>query len=80
MFGGVQIHEAYEGKTRIKSARCMLWYWRLDITLVEAVGPNGEVTGLDFSKNMLKIGEEKLKHFSNVNLSPWKCHGTSLSR
>ena len=32
--------------------------------LLEAVGPNGEVTGLDFSKNMLKIGEEKLKRFS----------------
>ncbi|MFO1444606.1 demethylmenaquinone methyltransferase [Bacillus sp. Bva_UNVM-123] len=31
------------------------------IALAEAVGVNGEVFGLDFSKNMLKIGEQKLK-------------------
>lgn len=31
------------------------------IALAEAVGENGEVVGLDFSKNMLKIGEEKVK-------------------
>ncbi|MCM3707701.1 MULTISPECIES: demethylmenaquinone methyltransferase [Cytobacillus] len=31
------------------------------IALAEAVGENGKVTGLDFSKNMLKIGEEKIK-------------------
>ncbi len=31
------------------------------IALAEAVGNNGEVIGLDFSKNMLKIGEEKIK-------------------
>ena len=39
----------------------MLWNSRLDIALAEAVGPNGEVTGIDFSENMLKVGEEKLK-------------------
>ncbi|MGN7178463.1 demethylmenaquinone methyltransferase [Cytobacillus sp. SAFR-174] len=31
------------------------------IALAEAVGESGKVTGLDFSKNMLKIGEEKIK-------------------
>lgn len=31
------------------------------IALAEAVGVNGKVTGLDFSKNMLKIGEDKIK-------------------
>jgi demethylmenaquinone methyltransferase/2-methoxy-6-polyprenyl-1,4-benzoquinol methylase len=31
------------------------------IALAEAVGENGHVVGLDFSKNMLKIGEEKIK-------------------
>ncbi|RFU69094.1 demethylmenaquinone methyltransferase [Bacillus sp. V59.32b] len=31
------------------------------IALAEQTGPNGNVTGLDFSKNMLKIGQEKIK-------------------
>ena len=31
------------------------------IALAEAVGKEGEVTGLGFSKNMLKIGEQKVK-------------------
>ncbi|CAM4061148.1 demethylmenaquinone methyltransferase [Mesobacillus thioparans] len=31
------------------------------IALAEAVGKDGNVTGLDFSKNMLKIGEEKIE-------------------
>lgn len=31
------------------------------IAMAEAVGTEGEVIGLDFSKNMLKIGEEKVK-------------------
>jgi demethylmenaquinone methyltransferase/2-methoxy-6-polyprenyl-1,4-benzoquinol methylase len=30
------------------------------IALAEVVGPSGEVTGLDFSKNMLKVGQEKV--------------------
>ncbi|MCC3358319.1 demethylmenaquinone methyltransferase [Bacillus sp. REN16] len=30
------------------------------IALAEKVGPSGKVTGLDFSKNMLKIGQEKV--------------------
>lgn len=29
------------------------------IALSKAVGPSGEVTGLDFSENMLKVGEAK---------------------
>ena len=31
------------------------------IALAQAAGPQGEVWGLDFSKNMLKIGEQKVK-------------------
>lgn len=31
------------------------------IALAEAVGPSGEVTGLDFSQNMLNVGKEKVK-------------------
>ncbi len=30
------------------------------ITLAEKIGPEGKVVGLDFSKNMLKIGQEKV--------------------
>lgn len=32
------------------------------IAMAERIGPNGEVVGLDFSKNMLKVGEEKVKN------------------
>ncbi|ARJ51881.1 demethylmenaquinone methyltransferase [Staphylococcus lutrae] len=38
------------------------------IALSQAVGPNGEVTGLDFSENMLKVGEEKTAHMDNIRL------------
>jgi demethylmenaquinone methyltransferase / 2-methoxy-6-polyprenyl-1,4-benzoquinol methylase len=31
------------------------------IALANSVGPNGEVFGLDFSENMLKIGQKKVK-------------------
>jgi demethylmenaquinone methyltransferase / 2-methoxy-6-polyprenyl-1,4-benzoquinol methylase len=31
------------------------------IALAEAAGPQGRVAGLDFSRNMLKIGEQKVK-------------------
>lgn len=46
------------------------------IALAEAVGPNGEVTGLDFSKNMLKVGEEKVRRLGlkQVNL----IHGNAM--
>ncbi|MED3564129.1 demethylmenaquinone methyltransferase [Bacillus xiapuensis] len=30
------------------------------IALADAVGPSGKVIGLDFSKNMLKVGQEKI--------------------
>ncbi|MDR9831832.1 demethylmenaquinone methyltransferase [Staphylococcus coagulans] len=38
------------------------------IALSKAVGPEGEVTGLDFSENMLKVGEEKTAHMDNIRL------------
>ncbi|WP_353421119.1 demethylmenaquinone methyltransferase [Staphylococcus delphini] len=38
------------------------------IALSQAVGPEGEVTGLDFSENMLKVGEEKTSHMDNIRL------------
>lgn len=44
------------------------------IALAEAVGPEGEVIGLDFSKNMLKIGEEKVKDYNQVQL----IHGNAM--
>ncbi|WP_318508567.1 demethylmenaquinone methyltransferase [Bacillus sp. T3] len=46
------------------------------IAMADAVGPNGKVVGLDFSKNMLKIGEEKVKtlQMKNVNL----IHGNAM--
>lgn len=46
------------------------------IAMADAVGPNGKVVGLDFSKNMLKIGEEKVKtlQLKNVNL----IHGNAM--
>ncbi|MFB4163424.1 demethylmenaquinone methyltransferase [Alteribacillus sp. JSM 102045] len=40
------------------------------INLAEAAGESGHVTGLDFSKSMLKVGEQKLKkrQLNNVEL------------
>ena len=46
------------------------------IALAEAVGEEGKVYGLDFSKNMLKIGEQKIKekNLSQVTL----LHGNAM--
>ncbi|OHS58344.1 demethylmenaquinone methyltransferase [Staphylococcus sp. HMSC69H07] len=44
------------------------------IALSNAVGPNGEVTGLDFSENMLKVGKEKTSAMDNVHL----VHGDAM--
>lgn len=46
------------------------------IALAEAVGPGGKVTGLDFSENMLKVGEEKVRRLglNQVNL----IHGNAM--
>jgi demethylmenaquinone methyltransferase / 2-methoxy-6-polyprenyl-1,4-benzoquinol methylase len=41
---------------------------------VQAVGPDGEVTGLDFSQNMLKVGKEKVRHLQQVKL----VHGNAM--
>lgn len=46
------------------------------IALADKVGETGEVIGLDFSKNMLKVGEEKLK---SLNLSQVQLiHGNAM--
>lgn len=44
------------------------------IALAEAVGNDGEVVGLDFSQNMLKIGKEKVKDYKQVKL----IHGNAM--
>lgn len=44
------------------------------IALADAVGPSGKVIGLDFSKNMLKIGQEKVKDYNNITL----VHGNAM--
>lgn len=46
------------------------------LAMGKAVGPDGEVIGLDFSKNMLKVGEKKVEesNFNNVKL----IHGNAM--
>ncbi|WP_432694104.1 demethylmenaquinone methyltransferase [Priestia aryabhattai] len=46
------------------------------LAMAEAVGETGEAVGLDFSQNMLKIGEEKVKNspFSTITL----LHGNAM--
>ncbi|EIT86587.1 menaquinone biosynthesis methyltransferase ubiE [Fictibacillus macauensis ZFHKF-1] len=44
------------------------------IALAEAVGETGHVTGLDFSKNMLAVGEKKVQHLKQVELR----HGNAM--
>ncbi|MBD8113206.1 demethylmenaquinone methyltransferase [Priestia megaterium] len=46
------------------------------LAMAEAVGETGEAVGLDFSQNMLKIGEEKVKNspFPNITL----LHGNAM--
>ena len=38
------------------------------IALAEAVGESGEVKGLDFSHNMLKVGEQKITPYPQIEL------------
>ncbi len=47
------------------------------IAMGKEVGPNGEVVGLDFSENMLKIGKEKLDGLDMDNIS--LIHGNAMS-
>ncbi len=46
------------------------------IALAEAVGPEGSVVGLDFSKNMLQVGHQKVEQlgFQNIKL----IHGNAM--
>ncbi|WP_445492192.1 demethylmenaquinone methyltransferase [Niallia sp. 03133] len=44
------------------------------ISLADAVGKDGSVTGLDFSENMLSIGKEKTKDYANITL----IHGNAM--
>lgn len=46
------------------------------IALAEAVGPQGKVVGLDFSQNMLKIGEQKVKQRQMGHVS--LIHGNAM--
>ncbi|UII54640.1 demethylmenaquinone methyltransferase [Cytobacillus spongiae] len=46
------------------------------ISLSDAVGQEGHVIGLDFSKNMLKIGEEKVKKHPLKNIE--LVHGNAM--
>ncbi|MGJ5711919.1 demethylmenaquinone methyltransferase [Staphylococcus auricularis] len=45
------------------------------ISLSKAVGSEGKVIGLDFSENMLKVGEEKTKYMPNIEL----IHGDAMN-
>ena len=45
------------------------------IALSKAVGPQGEVTGLDFSENMLEVGKKKTAHMDNIHL----VHGDAMN-
>lgn len=44
------------------------------VALANAVGEKGKVIGLDFSKNMLKVGEQKVKPYPQVQL----IHGNAM--
>ena len=44
------------------------------IALAKAVGEQGEVKGLDFSQNMLKVGEKKVEPFPQIEL----IHGNAM--
>lgn len=46
------------------------------IALAEAVGPSGEVVGLDFSQNMLNVGIEKVKNLGLNQVS--LIHGNAM--
>ena len=45
------------------------------IQLSHAVGPYGEVVGLDFSENMLEVGKKKTDNMANIHL----IHGDAMS-
>jgi demethylmenaquinone methyltransferase/2-methoxy-6-polyprenyl-1,4-benzoquinol methylase len=46
------------------------------IAMADAVGPTGEVVGLDFSKNMLKIGQDKVNELKLKNIT--LIHGNAM--
>ncbi|WP_053366960.1 demethylmenaquinone methyltransferase [Bacillus sp. FJAT-27245] len=46
------------------------------IALADAVGKGGEVIGLDFSKNMLKVGQQKIKALNLANAT--LIHGNAM--
>ena len=45
------------------------------IALSEAVGSKGQVTGLDFSENMLEVGKQKTASLENIQL----VHGDAMN-
>lgn len=44
------------------------------IALAHATGPDGQVIGLDFSENMLKVGQDKVQSYSQISL----VHGNAM--
>ncbi len=46
------------------------------IALADAVGPKGKVIGLDFSQNMLKVGQQKIEQLNLQNVS--LIHGNAM--
>ncbi|MEW9500214.1 demethylmenaquinone methyltransferase [Jeotgalibacillus marinus] len=44
------------------------------IALAHATGPDGQVIGLDFSKNMLKVGQDKVQSYPQISL----VHGNAM--
>ncbi len=46
------------------------------IALANEVGPNGEVFGLDFSENMLKVGKQKVENLGLANVT--LLHGNAM--
>ena len=53
----------------------MLWYRRLDYCIKRSVGSKGQVTGLDFSENMLEVGKQKTASLENIQL----VHGDAMN-
>lgn len=63
---------AVEKGSRTLDVCCGTGDWT--IQLAEAVGSGGHVTGLDFSQNMLKVAEQKVSRYPQIEL----VHGNAM--